>query len=121
MLRHNVTVRNLMKWPTLICPFCHGRLPNEQVWPGRPLICPICSEKLQPEKRQLYLSGLIALGLSIAACYLFGVRGLRLVAATIVLWFPIGVAWEFIFARIVPPRFERYEPHEKMIRLHLNE
>jgi hypothetical protein len=59
--------------------------------------------------RQLYLSGAIALVLTIAACYLFGLRGFWLIGATFALWFPVSVMEHFIFTRIVPPRFERYE------------
>jgi len=97
-----------MKWPVLTCPFCRGRLPNEEVWPGKPLVCPTCSQELQPEMRQLYLAGVIGLGLTFGGSYLFGLRGLWLVAATVVLWFPITLAWDFIFVRIKPPRFEKY-------------
>jgi hypothetical protein len=114
-----------MNWPTLTCPFCRGRLPNEKVWPGKPLICPTCSQELQPEDRQLHISGTIALGLTLAGCYLFGLRGLWLVGAVVVLWFPIYIAWEFIFVRIVPPRFEKYQSAEKStekyITLHLHD
>ena len=110
-----------MKWPTLTCPFCRGRLQNEGLRPGKPLVCPTCSEKLQPQMRQLHVSGAIALGLTVAACYLFGLRGLWLLGAVIFLWFPIYIAWDFLFVRIVPPRFERYEPREKHIGLHLDE
>ncbi len=71
--------------------------------------------------RQLHVSGAIALGLTVAACYLFGLRGIRLLGVVILLWFPIYVAWDFLFVRIVPPKFERYERREKYIGLHLDE
>ncbi len=110
-----------MKWPTLTCPFCGERLPNEELRTGKPLVCPTCSEKLQPQMRQLQVSGTIALGLTVAACYLFGLRGLWLLGVVILLWFPIYVVWDFLFVRIVPPKFERYERREKYIDLHLDE
>ena len=99
----------LMKWPVLTCPFCRGRLPNDEVKPGKPLVCPTCSEELQPEMRQLYISGMIGFGLSVAVSYLLGFKGLWLIGAIIILWFPIYVLWDFIFVRIVPPYFEKYE------------
>ena len=42
----------------------------------------------------------------------FDLRGLWLGLATIVFWFPVLVAWNFIFPRIVPPRLEAYVPKE---------
>ncbi len=97
-----------MKWPVLTCPFCRGRLPNEQLWPGKPLVCPTCSQELQLERRQLHLSGTIALALTVVACYVFGARGLWLLAASVVFWFPIFVVWEFISSHLMPTRFEKF-------------
>jgi hypothetical protein len=37
-------------------------------------------------------------------------QGDMVVVGTIVLWFPVYVMWDFIFVRIVPPRFEAYIP-----------
>lgn len=83
-------------------------MPNTELYPNRPLVCPTCAAELQPSTRQMQLSGFIALCLTVALGYGFGLRGLWLVAATIVFWFPIYIVWEFIFARIVPTRFERW-------------
>jgi len=110
-----------MKWPILTCPFCSGRLPNTELHLRPPFVCPTCSEKLQYQTRQLHVSAAISLGLTVAACYLFGLRGLRLFGAVILLWFPISLVWEFIFVRIVPTRFERYQRPEKYTGLHLDE
>ncbi len=97
-----------MRWPTLKCPFCGGILPNTEVWPNRPLTCPTCSRQLQLEKRQGYFSALIALGLTVLLAYFSGLRGFWLIGASALLWFPVFLVWEFIFARIVPTRFEPY-------------
>jgi hypothetical protein len=101
-----------MRWPTLKCPFCGGILPNREVRPGTPLKCPTCSRLLQPARWQLRLSGLIALGLTVALSRLFGIQGFWLLAATVILWFPVYVAWDFAFMRLVTPRFEAYMPKD---------
>lgn len=99
---------SLMKWPTLKCPFCGGILPNREARPGKPLTCPVCSRQLQPSRWQMRLSGVIALILTIALCRFLGVHGFWLPAAIIALWFPICVIWDFVFVRIVSPKFEAY-------------
>src|SRR5690348_5040102 len=101
-----------MKWPVLKCPFCGGVLRNTELHTGPPFVCPSCGAELQYSRRELWLSGFIALCLTVAVLYLLGLRASRLVIATIVLWFPIDVAWEFIFVRIGPPSFEAYVPRE---------
>lgn len=58
--------------------------------------------------RQIDLGNLIALAITIFLCYVFGLRGFWLFAASVVLWFPVLVVWTFIFLRIVRPRFEPY-------------
>lgn len=62
---------------------------------------------------QLYLSALIAVGLTAVGCYIFlGLRGFWFGLATLILWFPVSVAWNFIFPRLVPPRLEAYIPKD---------
>ena len=56
----------------------------------------------------MWLSGFVALCLTAVLAYGFGLRGLWLLGATILFWFPIAIIWDFIFIRIVPPRFERW-------------
>jgi len=99
-----------MKWPTLKCPFCGGNLRNTDLRRGMPLVCPTCEAKLQYSKGQLWLSALIALCIDLAVLYLVGLRSLWLAVATILLWFPVCTVWEFVFVRIIPPRFEAYAP-----------
>ena len=78
--------------------------------PVGPVACPVCLRQLQFAGWQLYLSGLISIGLTIALCSFVGLRGAKLFAATVGLWFPVYIVWDFIFLRIVPPKFEAYVP-----------
>ena len=95
------------------CPFCGGVIPNEDLRIGQPVTCPTCSRQLQMARWQLYLSGLIALGLTLAGCHIIlDLRGFWLGVATLILWFPVYVVWDFMFLRILPPRFEAYVPQQ---------
>lgn len=99
-----------MKWPVLNCSFCNAILDNKQVRHGKPLVCPSCSAELQPSERPGYIGELIAIAIAICICYWFGLRGLWLFIASVIIWFPVFVAWMFVFVRIVPPQFEPYRP-----------
>lgn len=97
-----------MKSPLLKCPFCNATLDNREVRHGKPLVCHSCSATLQPSSRQGNAGGLAALAIAICICYLFGLKRLWLLVASVIIWFPIGVVWMFVFYRIVPPRLEPY-------------
>ena len=101
-----------MKWPILKCPFCGGVLRNTDVLPGKAVVCPSCAAQLQQSDRQLQLYGLIALSITLAGLCLLNVRGIWLVTATILLWFPVYVICCSVLDRIVPPRFEVYVPKD---------
>jgi hypothetical protein len=73
-------------------------------------VCPTCAAQLQPSERQLWVSVAIALCISIALADVLRLTGIWFVVATVLLWFPVSIAWDFIFVRIVPPRFEAYIP-----------
>lgn len=85
---------------------------NTDVLPGKPIVCPTCTTELQPSERQLWLSVLIALCISLALAHLLYLKGVWFAVVTIVLWFPVSVIWHFVFVRIVPPRFEAYVPKD---------
>jgi uncharacterized paraquat-inducible protein A len=97
---------------TFTCPFCGGVLPNSELRAGRPVTCPRCARKLQPAAWHLRLSGLVALGLTAALCLLVGFQGTRLIVATALLWFPIYMAWDFLFVHIVRAPFVEYVPKD---------
>jgi hypothetical protein len=100
-----------MKWPVLKCPFCNATLDNNKVRAGKPLVCPSCSAELQPSSRQIYVGELVAIAIAICIGYWFGLRGLWLFVASILMWFPIAFLWMFVIDRIRPPKFELYDPY----------
>src|SRR2546426_9611267 len=97
-----------MRRPTLKCPFCGSILPNREYKARRPLTCPGCSERLRLSRWYLHLNSLIALVLALLLCLFFGLRGLWLFLAVVLMWFPVAVVWDFLFGRIFSPKFERY-------------
>ena len=101
-----------MKWPTLNCPFCGGRLRNTELYPGRPIVCPDCAAELQPSDCQMWLYGVGALITLMAVLYFLDVSGVWFVVGTILLWFPAYIILMFFFDRIFPPHFEAYVPRD---------
>lgn len=97
-----------MKWPVLKCPICNATLDNNKVRAGKPLVCPSCSAELQPSTRQARIGELGALAITIGICYWFGLSWLWLLVVTVVMWFPVFVAWMFVVDRIRPVQFEPY-------------
>ena len=104
-------------WPILKCPVCGGVVPNTAVRPNSPLVCPSCSRKLQLSRAQGRFSVFVAIGLSIALCAALGLRDLWFLVAMVVFWFPMLFIWEFIFGRIVPPKFELYDEESSVTRI----
>jgi hypothetical protein len=59
----------------------------------------------------IYIGELAAITIAICICYLFGLRWLWLLFASLIMWFPVYLACMFVFTRIVPPQFELYDPY----------
>lgn len=53
-----------------------------------------------------------AMGLALIFFFVLGLRGLRLLIATIVTWFPFLLICTFLLNRIMPPRLEPYAVKE---------
>ncbi len=52
------------------------------------------------------------IGLTLIFFYMLGLRGLRLIVATVVMWFPVLIVSTFLLDHIVPPRLEAYKPKD---------
>lgn len=101
----------------LLCPFCGGILPAKELRAGKPLTCPQCLRQLQWARRELYISGAIAVLVSALLCYAIGIRDWRMVPGTIVFWFPVYVVSSYVFTLLVGPRFEAFESRDDLTRL----
>ena len=97
----------------LLCPFCGGILPATELRAGKPLTCPQCLRQLQWSRRQMNVSSTIAALITALLCYAFGIRGWRMIPATIVFWFPVYVVSDGIFRLLFKSRFEPFEPRDK--------
>lgn len=94
----------------LLCPFCGGIFPAENLRTHEPYTCPHCLRQLQWSRRQLNVSSVIAVLVTALLCYAFGVRGWHLIPATILFWFPVYVVCGYALSLLVRPRFEPFEP-----------
>ena len=100
-----------MNWrPKLKCPVCGQIIPNTQFRPAGPITCPSCSRQLSVASWHLKLTTRVPIVLTLALCYFVGFRGFRYVIASVLLYFPVFLAWTFLLVRLIPPRFEPYEP-----------
>ena len=107
-----------MRWrPLLKCPFCGGALRNEELYPGKPLVCPSCSQPLQIATWHAQLNGYIALVLTLILCLLLGFRGIQLFVSTVILWLPVRIIWAFVSIQIFGLRFESYTKEKAGISL----
>lgn len=95
--------------PTFKCPFCRSIVTSQYV-AGRPLTCQDCHRELQISRWYLNLAGWAAIGVTFIFCLLLGLRGLRLLIAAVVLWFPISLLCTFLLNRAIPPPLEPYVP-----------
>lgn len=93
----------------LKCPFCGSVLPNRELRVGKPLKCPTCSKDLQFARWQLRVHGALALVVTVAVCYMVGLRGFALAAAVILFFVPMLILLLPLFNRISKPRFEEYQ------------
>jgi hypothetical protein len=100
-------------WPKLKCPACGAVIPNTLVRPSGPITCPSCSQQLQIKSWYGNLITSVPVGMALLLSYVLGMRGLRFVFASVVLYFPLLIAWTFIFVRVIPSRFEPYKPRKK--------
>jgi hypothetical protein len=59
------------------------------------------------------MSGLVGLCITIVLAFWLTSAWPWFLVVTVLLWFPVYVTWDFIFARIVPSKFEAYVPKDQ--------
>ena len=89
------------------CPFCDGIITNTYV-SGEPLTCQNCQHQLMISPWHLRLTSVGGTVVTILLCVVLGLRGVRLLVAIVILWFPFSLLWTFLLNALVPPRLEAY-------------
>src|SRR5712691_6329978 len=95
---------------TLRCPTCGSRLEYTQVTFGRSFSCPACQEQLQIPPRYRKSVTWSSLLLAIVLPLGWGLRGLDLFFAVLIVWFPVWTFAQIVVKRVLPPRIEKYSP-----------
>ena len=80
---------------------------------GAPWTCRSCSHQFRLSRTYGNLLAWGAMALTAIFFYLLGLRGLRLVIAIIVMWFPCLLVCTFLVDRIMPPKLEPYLKESK--------
>ena len=94
---------SLMRPPILKCPYCHAVITGRYT-AGQPLVCESCHRRLMIAPWHLRITSLGGTVLTIFLCFILGIRGVRLLMAIVVLWFPISLIWTLLLNRLIPPR-----------------
>jgi len=97
-----------MRRPTVKCPACGTLLPNNEYRAGEPWICPSCSRQYRFAQRYDLLLWIIALVLSFAICFLFGLRGWKLAGGALVLLAPVDLTCIYLIGVLIQPPLEPF-------------
>ena len=94
------------------CPLCGNEIPREEMpaFATTPIKCPTCSGKLQYAAWQPFVGTVIALVITIAICWWFGLRGWLLLIGTVLFWLPVLAVVGFAVHCIIPQHLEPYKP-----------
>lgn len=96
---------------------CGAQLKNVQIIAAGPFPCPSCHAQLQAPAYYGHLHILGTILLSIFLLGALGFRGLRLVVAVLIAFFPILFLTVNLVKYLIPPRIEVYLPKDTTLRL----
>jgi len=87
------------------CPYCGAAITNKYIaWES--LTCQSCNRELVISSWYLKLGAWGGIVVTVLFCVLLGLQGLRLMIASVVLYFPITLLWSLALKRLFPPRLE---------------
>jgi hypothetical protein len=90
------------------CPFCGTMMPNSKFRASEPWVCPGCSQGLMVSRTWGNAVTWGSIGFTFLVLFILGFRGLRLIVAGIVLWFPVQLLLFGFLDRTFPPKLEPY-------------
>jgi len=96
--------------PSRPCPECGTILPWSATVYG-PMVCPKCGGEWQFSGRQATNSFYTILVCSVIAVYLLGYRGINLAWATLAVFVPVSMVWDWLTLRYFPHELEPYNRH----------
>lgn len=102
--------------PTYRCPACGTILPNNQYRVGKPWTCPSCSRQYRVVPWYELLIWVIAFVLSLAICFLAGLRGWKLAGGTIALLLPVDLACVYLIESLMQPPLENFPSNEAVVK-----
>jgi hypothetical protein len=85
-------------------------MPNDQYEAGKPWICPGCSRQFQFSGTYGNVVTWGTIGLTLAASYALGLRGVWLVVLATLLWFPALFLCTAMLDHLAPPRLKPFQP-----------
>lgn len=102
-----------LSMPTLECPQCGTKIGKEHFKGRAPWKCPKCAQRLRLSRTYATVSGVVTLALSMTLCAIMGLRGLLLLVAAVLIFFPITVILAVPFAWVIRPSLEPYYSTEE--------
>lgn len=106
-----------MKFLTRSCPRCGAQLEIREILAAGPFPCSSCHAQLQAPESYVGWIGLGNVLALVSAFGLLGLRGLHLLGAVLVAWFPIQFVALGTVKYVLPPKVVEYLPQDSTLRL----
>jgi len=99
--------------PAVKCPFCGAIMPNDRyMGKSTPWTCSNCLRDLRIPHWYLRFLSWSTLGISLALCYLVGLRGIQFVIVPLISAFPMYSVCKYLLNWIVPTPLEKFPRQE---------
>ena len=98
-----------MRFRRLKCPLCGTQIPNAQYRANGPTVCPGCGHRVRIAAWYQNAVMSIAFLITVGTSYFLGFRGLGLLAATVIGFFPVFLLTIFGIGEIFPPPFRLWK------------
>jgi hypothetical protein len=106
-----------MKASIRSCVKCGVALRRQEIRAAGPFPCPSCHTQLQAVDSYAHWITVSNLVLATGAFFMFGFRGLHLVFAVLLSWFPLQFLMSTLVPRLLPPRIEIADPRTPFEKL----
>ena len=106
-----------MKGPIRSCVKCGAPLKPQEIRAAGPFPCPSCHTHLQAVDSYAHWISVSNLLFSTIVLFAFGFRGLHLLYAVLLSWFPLQFLLSNLVTHLLPPRIELGDPRTPFQKL----